>query len=631
MYITTVIPISRGITKDTLTYFTKEEVQRGCIISIPLRKRTIHGLVIDIKNVVESKTEIKSLPYSIKKVTKGETRKILLESQIKSLEYLADYYATSIGAILYNLLPVEILDIKNLPDIKEEEPKENSHEVVLLQSSNEERYATYKSLIREEFARNRSVLFCLPSIEDIKNAKNILEKGIETYTFVLHSKLTKKESEKTWSEIMKNEHPVLVIVTGTNLFVPKSDIGTIIIDKESSRLYKMQTRPFLDIRKVAEIIAKKGGKKLVLGDIMLRSETLWQERNGYYNALSPLKFRSLSPANTEKISMKIPKDVEKKEFVIISDKLKEVLRNSISNNEHTFLFCGRKGMYPETICSDCGTIVTCENCRAPVVLYGRRSEREATNLFVCHHCGERREADVLCKNCGGWRLSTFGIGTEKVYDEVKKIFPDANIQILDKENIKTHKQAIKTRDNFYGTPGSILIGTEMSVSYLNKEVENIGIVSMDSFFSIPDFRINEKIFHILIELREITQKNFFIQTRKDNTQLFDYALKGNLIDFYKDEIKERKELGYPPFTTFIKLTLEGPRITIKKYMDEVVFFLKPYEVSVFEAFKPKKTGTHTLHGLITLENDRWVDPELLLKLKQLPPFVMVKIDPDTLL
>lgn len=632
MYIITVIPIARGISKDTLTYFTKEEIKNGNIVTIPLRKKTAYGLVISSKPVNESKTEIKSLNYSIRKAKKGDTKKILPESYMKSLEYLADYYATSIGAAIHVLLPTQILESKNLPDIETKKiENENSHEVLLLQSDNEERYATYKSLIREEFAKGKSVFFCLPSIEDIKSAQKMLEKGIEQYTYVLHSKLNKNDIEDLWIKIIENTHPVLIIATGSFLLLAKSDIGTIIIDKESSRSYKMQTRPFMDIRTVAESVAKQNGMKLVFGDLLLRSETLWQEKNIKYSALSPLKFRLLSTANCQKVSMQRPQSVEKKEFIIVSDTLKKILVDAQENNEHTFLFCGRKGLYPETVCSDCGTIVTCHNCNAPVVLYGKKLDKTDKNLFVCHHCGERREASELCKKCGGWRLTTLGIGTEKVYEEVKKILPNTLIQILDKENATTHNQAVKIRNNFYANPGSVLIGTELALPYLNQDIENCAVISIDSFFSIPDFRINEKVFHILLEMREIAQKNMLIQTRQDSLSIFDNALKGNLMDFYRDEIQDRKEMSYPPFVTYIKITLEGTKALVKKQMSEIQEKFHPYQIAVFEAFTPKKTGSYTLHGLISLPQDSWVDEELLNKLRSLPPFVMVKVDPDTLL
>jgi primosomal protein N' len=648
MRIVTVIPISRGISKDTLTYFTQKDVPAGSIVSIPLRKKLVFGLVLESRLAEEVKSELKTLTYNIKKIDKIETRTFLSTAFIESAQKIADYHASSVGAVLSALIPKTILeggdDLFSKPknsdnnkiegvSIEEESYSKDKpfYETVLLQSDDDERYATYKSLIREEFAKNRSIFFCLPGAEDLLNAKLILEKGIEKYTYLLHSGLSKKEIILTWQKIINNPHPVLVVATGLFFSIPRIDLGTIILEKESSRSYKMQTRPFIDIRTAVEIIAKQLNIRLVLGDNFLRTETLWEEKNGTYSDLSPLKFRSLTTANCEILDMKAPQDMKKKEFKIFDDKLKKIICEAKENNEHTFLFCGRKGLYPQTVCSDCGTVVICKNCNTPVVLYSKKHNGVQKNLFVCNHCGERREAEELCIHCKGWRLNPLGIGIDRVVEEINTIIKDANVVVIDKEHISTHKQAVKARDLFYKNPGSIMVGTEMALTYLNEKIENAIVVSLDSYFSIPDFQINEKIFHILLNLRALSQKNLIFQTRQENKKVFDYALRGNLLDFYRSEIEERKSIGYPPFTTYIKITLEGEKNTVKKMMAEAVESMKPYDVSVFDAFIPGSKSKHTIHGLISLPRGKWVDKILLDKLRKLPPQYMIRIDPITLL
>ncbi len=633
MRILTVIPIAKGISKDTLTYFTQKDIPNGSLVSIPLRNKQAYGLVIESKEAKEIKSELKSLSYSIRKVDDMEARSFLSDSFIESARKIADHTAASVGAVLSALIPKTILEESEGISAK---PSERSpgvfHETLLLQSDDEERYATYRSLIREEFAKNRSVFFCLPTTEDLLNAKPTLEKGIEKYTYILHSGLPKKEIVSLWHKITEDPHPVLIIATGSFLSLPRGDLGTIILEKESSRGYKMQVRPFLDLRTAAEIIAKEANIKLVLGDILLRTETLWEEKNGRYAELSPLKFRSLTTATCELVSMRTPQDMKKKEFSILGDKLKELIRNARENNEHTFLFCGRKGLYPTTVCSDCGTSVVCKNCNAPVVLYGKKNVAgEAKNLFVCHHCGERRDAAELCVHCGGWRLNPMGIGIERVAEEIETLFPGTNIIIMDKDHVTTHKQAVKARDLFYANPGSIMIGTEIALTYLNQKIENAGVVSLDSYFSIPDYQINEKIFHILLALRSLSEKQLAVQTRQEDTKIFDYALRGNLLEFYRDEIEDRKLIGYPPFGTYIKITLEGEKAAIKKEMEEISQHLAPYELSIFDAFNPGSNKKYFLHGLISLTKGGWVDKVLLEKLRALPPNVIIKVDPLSLL
>ncbi|MEQ1561198.1 MAG: hypothetical protein ABL899_00580 [Nitrospira sp.] len=632
MIILTVIPISRGIGKDTLTYFTKKNVPVGSIVSIPLRNKKAHGLVIANREASEIKSELKSLSYSIRKIDNIESSSFLSDSFISGVEEIANLNASSVGAVLSALIPNAILEGSNKLSYTPKETVKASYETLLIQSDDEDRYATYRSLIREEFAKNRSVFFCLPTTEDLLNAKSTLEKGIENYTYVLHSGLDKKEILKLWTKIVGEIHPVLVVMTGSFLSIPRDDLGTIIFEKESSRAYKMQSRPYIDIRSAGQIIGKHSHSRVVFGDTLLRVETLWQEKNGMYAELSPLKFRSLTTATCELLDMRAPEDAKKKDFVVISPEMKSLIKNAVENNEQTFLFCGRKGLYPMTVCSDCGTTVVCKNCSAPIVLYKRKSaDGKSRNLFVCNHCGERRDAEELCLHCKGWRLNPLGIGIDRVVEEIEGLFENKTIIIMDKEHIKNHKQAVKARDIFYSSPGSIMVGTEMALTYLNQKIENTGVVSLDSFFSIPDFQINEKIFHILLALRAMSEKNMLVQTRQENTKIFDYALKGNLMDFYRDEIEERKEIGFPPFTTYIKITLEGEKSAVKKEMDKISEILKPYELSIFDAFNPGIKGKHTMHGLISLLKGQWVDKTLLEKLRGLPPNVTIKIDPDTLL
>ena len=643
MQILTVVPISRGISKDHLTYFTKKDISVGSIVSIPLRKKTTYGLVIGSQIASELKSELKSLSYNIRKIENIEARKFLSDEFIKACEKIAEYNAGSVGSVLSALIPKIILEESDKLVFKPEKlGKPQYFETNLLQSDDEERYATYRALVREEFAKGHSVFFCMPTTEDLLNAKTILEKGIENYTFLLHGNLAKKDTLALWNKVVEEKHPVLIIATGSFLGIPRNDLGTIVLENESSRSYKMQVRPFIDIRTVAEMLAKELNIRLILGDKLLRIETLWEGKEGKYTELSPLKFRSLGRSDSEIVDIRSPENMKKKEFYFISDKLKDLLRKSLVDNEHTFLFCGRKGLYPMTLCSDCGTIVVCKNCNSPVVLYGKRevisTRQKATqnkgNLFVCHHCGERRETDELCKHCGGWRLNPFGIGIERVFEEIKNLFPKANVLLMDKEHIKTHTQAVKTRELFYGKP-SIMLGTEMALTYLNQKIENAVVVSLDSYFSIPDFQINEKIFHILITLRDISEKKFLIQTRQESDslgyKLIDYAVRGNLIDFYRDEIEDRRKIGYPPFTTYVKITLEGEKAAVKKSMQETIEFMKPFEMEVFDAWKAGGITKYSMHGLISLLKGKWVDKELLAKLRALPPQYTVRIDPVTLL
>lgn len=632
MKILEVIPIAKGIKNDTLSYFSGSDIPVGSVIKVPLRKRIIPALVIHSKEVIDAKSEIKNSAFALKKIEKVKYKNLLNKNFVKAIEKTTEYYVGSIGTVLNSLVPkvfLENIDKIKLPENNEPVDKKITRsEKFVIQSNNDDRYAQYKSIIREEFARNSSVFFCLPTIQDIKKAETSLCKGIEQYTFILHSSINKKNIIEIINKILNEKHPILIIGTGSFLSILQNNIQTIIVDKENSRSYKNQNRPYVDIRKFAEIFAEITNSKIIFGDLLLRTDTIWRQKNNDFVEISPLKFRSLTTSTQEIIDMRAKhKDVENKTFRVLSKQLEEKIQETIDNNEHMFIFTGRRGLSPSTVCADCENIVKCNSCGAHTVLHKSATE----NFFLCHKCGERRSALEKCSECGGWRLTTLGIGSELVEELLKENYPKANIFRIDTDSTSSHKKALEVAEKFYNSPQGILIGTEMALLYLTEKIENTAVVSIDSFFSIPDFRINERILNILLRIRSITDKNFIIQTRDINQQIFDYAIKGNLIDFYKNEIADRENFNFPPFTTLIKISVSGTKNEVLSIVENIQKMIEPHEIDVFPAFIPQSKGKYGVNGIIKISSKKWPDKVLYEKLKNLPMNVSVNIEPDSLI
>src|SRR4051812_33763702 len=209
MNIIEVVPISRGIGTDVLSYFTSKEVPVGAIVDIPLRSKTIQGLVMNVRSVEDVKSEIKNAPYALRKVEKLKVTEFLPRAFMKAAEETALYYAGSLPSVLDTLLPDYLL--KNAPKLKtpvEPTPQPGGFEIMAVQGDDDERFGTWKSLIRQEFARKSSVLMVMPTIEDAIHAFSLIEKGIEGYAYLLHGSLPPKTLISTWNTIMTNEHPV---------------------------------------------------------------------------------------------------------------------------------------------------------------------------------------------------------------------------------------------------------------------------------------------------------------------------------------------------------------------------------------------------------------------------------------
>ena len=633
MQLINVIPIVRSIGMESLTYFSAKPLEEGSIVYVPLRKKEVPAIVLSSEDISDSKAKIRSASFALKKIENKKTATLLLPEFVVAARSAAEYFATTTGTLLKATVPSAIWNEKSYKGLAfvatKARPlyeKQISRKLVL-QSEIADRFASYKSLVREEFARNSSIFLLVPTMQEGEMAKELLKKGIESHTFVLHGSLTKKEMLTRWKNALKSEHPVLIIATGIFLSIPRSDIGTIIVERENSRTYKQFVRPFIDMRVLAEFFAEQKKAQIIFGDLPLKVETMWKYKEGELDELSPPKLRTIREAKQTLVDMKDIKHQKAGHFEIISDELKKLIANTMDEKKNMFVFTVRRGLSPSTVCRDCGNAVLCHECEAPVVLYSTLKG----NRFICRACGAARSANERCKGCASWRLETLGIGIQLVEKTLRRDFPEAQIFVIDKDTAGTHKKAKEVVEKFYATKGGILLGTEMALFYLDKPVRYSAVATMDSLFSLPEWRMSEKVLSLLLKIKEITEKELLLQTRKPNQKVFEYVEKGNLVDFYKDEIKKRKQFGYPPYNIFIKITVIGESERIAKEIKYAEKLLKKYDIQVYPSSIRVAGRKYAIHGLLRVERDKWPDKELLEILRSLPPYFSIDVDPESLL
>ncbi len=637
MYLIEVIPLSRGIGKETLSYFSSNHISPGSLVVVPVRKRSHNALVVSSRDARDAKSEIRSSDYAMKKVTEFKAEEFLSEEFMNAARKTAEFFAGSLGSVLNTLLPKAILESAGSFQIKKKSltlPPASGFDRLAFQAADTERLAMYRSLIREEFARKCSVFLCLPTAALAKRFIGLLSKGIEQYTYGLYGSLPKKKTRAVWENALAEEHPVLIIATGLFFSLCRSDIGTIVIENESSRSYKLLARPYLDVRTFAEFFAKESKVKFLAADTLLRIETIYRCKLSEFAEASPLIFRSLSPATSSIVDMTPYKKSEKHpgaKFETVSAELATLIQNSYAANQNLFIFGTRRGLSPQTVCGDCGAVVTCTRCHSPIPLHRARVGLGSENFFFCHSCGEKRGTEERCVSCTSWKLQPLGIGIELVETEIKRKFPHIELFRIDKDVTPTEKSASLVANNFYASPGSILLGTEMALPHLDKKIGNTAVASLDSLFSLPDFRIHEKILHLLLKIRSLTESKLIIQTRVPKELVLEYALKGNLIDFYREEIAARQTFNYPPFKTLIKVSLAGIRANVIREMEKLKSYFAPFETELFPAFIEESRGLFTMHALVRLLRDAWIDRDLLKKLLSLPPQFRVAVDPESLL
>ncbi len=633
MQLIEVNPIARGITKESLTYFRSQPTKIGDIVFVPLRKRIVPALVTKIENLHDVKARIKTSSFVVRKTSTKKSISFLPPQFIAAAKETALYTASTTGAVLHSIIPQSILEglekQKTFTNINYPENTKNSiaGEVLVLQAENEERLSRYRNIIRESFAHKKSVFIITPSIADAEHLKKEMSRGIEKYVFCFHSNLTKKKVQENWLAAQHETHSVLIIGTAFFVSLFRNDISTYIIEHERSNAYKIPHRPYIDLRIFLESYTRAIQARLILADFPLRIETIFRhEKNELLDVLPP-KMRPVFSSKATLIDMREDQTKRKTQFQILSEKTKKLLKSSVENKERIFLFTVRKGLAPMTVCRDCGSTVMSEDNSTPMVLY----KASSGNIFVSHRTGETRSANERCHVCKSWRLEALGVGTQRTYEAVCKEFPDTPIFRIDKDTTKTHKQVLLEIAKFYKTNGAILLGTELAIPYLTKPVDNSIIVSIDSLLSIPQWKITERIFSIILTIRGMTEKNLFIQTRRSGNEILDDSLSGNIGNFYKRELAIRKEFNYPPFSTLIKISFIGTPSGVIKEGNFLKENFSDLNIHVYSESLQIHKGKHIMHALIRTRKEDWPDKKIVDRLRRLPPQFSITINPEELI
>jgi primosomal protein N' (replication factor Y) len=224
-----------------------------------------------------------------------------------------------------------------------------------------------------------------------------------------------------------------------------------------------------------------------------------------------------------------------------------------------------------------------------------------------------------------------GAGTDRIFEEVSLNFPKTRIFEINKEIVGTTRKAESIALNFYESRGAVLIGTDMALPYLYKKIRLVAASSIDSLFSIPDFRIKERIFGTILELRNLSKEKFLVQTRNPDDPIFELCLSGNIIEFYKSELEERQVLNYPPYGLFIKITVRGTKVFASRESENIKKIFEEWEPLTFPSIQEKRGEQYAINTVIKIERGSWPDISLVSKIRNLPPQFEVKIDPDSVL
>jgi len=633
MWIVEVSPIIKSPIKDeTLTYFSTKKLEPGALVETVLRARAVPAVVFKVEKAETKKASLKREKFALRKVNRIIGENFLGAAFLRAISDSSEYFLVSQSSLLQFFLPKAVLkksgSEKVSADFKEiRTARKDVFKISMYQAARPERIKYYRGVIREALSHGCSVSVVLPTISMAEECFSDLRAGLEDRVFLTHGDLPAKTMQKTWKEISESKTPVVCVGTAMALPLLRPDSSLLIVDEESNESYYHSIRrPFFDLRKFAEFLAVRAGLHIVFGDIMLR---LGADESRFL----PLSVsRVLSPAESKIIDSRPDKSAE---FRVISQELENRLKEAVAGKESVVIIGHRRGFAPITLCQDCGHAVTCSNCSSPVVMHQK-------NIFFCHYCLQKKEQVLRCPNCASWRLASYGAGVEKIGQELKRLFPEVTLFRFDRDAVKTRKEAERLKNGFMERSGAFLVATEFFLNFFKTPVPHIAVVSIDGLFSIPDYRLHERVMGFLTRLRALSQKSFIIQTRLPELPLFGHALNGNISGFKNEELGERKKLSYPPAVDLIKLTLEDSnRVRLTSLVEKLAKEIKESEPEAseffgyvdFPAFIVKIRGRFRWHILLRFARGSWPHKHAWLKdiLKRLPSGWAIQIDPPSLL
>ncbi len=561
-----------------LTYQIPEElrgqVRPGQRVLVPLGRKSVVGCLL---RAVPPPARIKLKP--IEKIL--DDTPILTPKDLKLLEWASAYYLTPIGEVLRHFLPPEIFSQKKtnpkprkvLPvsgdfsrnDTVELTPHQKkavsdvlaslaSRKPVLLQGvTGSGKTEVYLEAVRHLLRDGGQALLLVPEIgltpQQIGRFASLGKSSV-----VYHSGLTPAQRLSTWQDIRLGKFS-LVVATRSGIFLPFPDLRLIVIDEEHDASYKQEERFCYHARDLALWKARESGLPVILGTATPSLET---QENVTREKIACVRLTERPPGVSFPKTVLIDRRREKDGHAIFSPLLLEEMRKTLNRREQVMLFLNRRGIAPFVLCALCGHVPTCDQCDISLTLH-----REPKGYYLlCHYCDQRRPHVALCPQCREGSLTQRGFGTEKVAQEVAKLFALARTARLDRDST-AGGEWLTTLEKMRRGEIDILIGTQMiTKGHDYPHLTLVGILDADVGLHLPDFRASERMFQTLTQVsgragRAQKPGQVLIQTFRPDHKSLTAAMSQNARDFYEQEQSSRREAHYPPHCRIVEVRFSG--------------------------------------------------------------------------
>lgn len=446
----------------------------------------------------------------------------------------------------------------------------------------------YLELIEKTINQGRKAIMLIPEISLTHQTLARFVTRFGDNIAVINSKMTISQRKDEYKKI-KGGKVNIVIGARSAIFSPIDNLGIVIIDEAHDSSYYSSTTPKYSTKEVASFICKKTDAVLVLGSAT-------PEVTDYYkssvNKEKLERVELLNRPGESTLPEIITIDMKNEKVIgnvsLFSNRLKEEIESNIKNKKKTMIFLNRRGYTSYLTCKNCSHIFKCPNCDVALVYHKKN------DLLLCHYCNHVEKNVRTCPKCGSDHISSGSIGTQKVEEELRELFPMIKVLRMDADTTVAKNSHQKILDKFRNEDIDVLIGTQMiAKGHDISDVTLVGILGVDSLLNMNDYLASEKAFQNIYQVagragRGKYSGKVIIQTNDTNNHVIESIINNSYVDFYNLEIDFRKMFQYPPFMDLVLFELSSKDLNLLKKECEILYNILSEEKSgIYKVYSPK--------------------------------------------
>ena len=542
-----------------------EAAEAGCRVKAPLGKRNLTGFIVEISSQKPAGN------FACKPVEKVVDREpIFGRGELELAAWISDMYFCSKGEALAAILPGGIqksrLPLEPFEYEKPEkvalsrEQEEGARRILeqkkgmfyLFGITGSGKTEVYLTVAEQLIKNGKDVIYLVPEIALSHQIMKEVRNRFGDRAALVHSGLTQAQRMEEWKRI-RNGEAKLVVGARSAVFAPVRDLGLIVLDEEHEGTYKSGSTPRYHARQVAMYRSMKAGGALVMGSATPSVEAYHLMTMGKITRIDLTK----RPAGGTLPKLSIV-DLNGEQGGI-SARLAEEIAGTLAKKRQVILFLNRRGFSYFFHCRTCGFEMKCSHCSVALTYHKQHGR------MICHYCGYSTLPVEVCPGCGSLDVGYSGFGTEKVEEDIARLFPKARIGRVDTDSVRRRGILKKILEDFASGELDILLGTQMVAKGLNfPGVDLVGIILADTGLSLPDFRAAERTFQLITQVsgragRFDAGGKVIIQTFRPSNPAISRAKEGDIESFIKDELENRQMLGFPPFSRLFRFVFRGKK------------------------------------------------------------------------